>query len=87
MLLSLPSPTEELIEELNTLFKGFLWSGKSPKFRREILEAETKDGGLKLHNIKLFDTALKLGWLKQFIRSNSKWTIFPKDFELEGVFI
>ena len=60
MLLSLPSPTEELIEELNTLFKGFLWSGKSPKFRREILEAETKDGGLKLHNIKLFDTALKL---------------------------
>ena len=87
MLLSLPSPTEELIEELNTLFKGFLWSGKSPKFRREILEAETKDGGLKLHNIKLFDTALKLGWLKRFIRSNSKWTVFPKDFELEGVFI
>ena len=87
MLLSLPSPTEELIEELNTLFKGFLWSGKSPKFRREILEAETKDGGLKLHNIKLFDTALKLGWLKRFIRSNSKWTVFPKYFELEGVFI
>ena len=87
ILLSLPSPTEELFEELNTLFKGFLWSGKSPKYRREILEAETKDGGLKLHNIKLFDNALKLGWLKRYIRSNSKWTVFPNDFELEGVFI
>ena len=87
MLLSLPSPTEELFEELNTLFKGFLWSGKSPKYRHEILEAETKDGGLKLHNIKLFDNALKLGWLKRYIRSNSKWTVFPNDFELEGVFI
>ena len=87
MLLSLPSPSEELIEELNTLFKGFLWSGKSHKFRREILEAETKDGGPKLPIIKLFGIALKPGWLKRFIRSNSKWTVFPKDFELEGLFL
>ena len=60
--------------------------GNSPKYRREIIEAETK-GGLKLHNIKLFDTALKLSWLKTYLRSSSKWTTYPKDMELEGVFI
>ena len=87
MLLSLPSPSEDLVEELNALFKGFLWAGKPPKYRREILEAEIKDGGLKLHNIKLFDNALKLGWLKRYLRSNSKWTLFPKDFDIDGVFI
>ena len=41
---------------------------------------------MKLHNIKLFDNALKLGWLKRYIRSTSKRTTFPKHFELERVF-
>ena len=86
MLLSLPSPSKELLEELNNVFYDFLWAGKPPKFRKEILEAEIKDGGMKLHNLSIFDAALKLGWLKRFLKSNSKWTIFPKDFELGGVF-
>ena len=46
MLLSLPSPSTEIIKELEQLFADFLWSGKPPKFRREILEAETKLGGI-----------------------------------------
>ena len=71
---------------LTAFFYDFLWAGKPPKFRKEILEAEIKDGGMKLHNLSVFDAALKLGWLKRFLKSNSKWTIFPKDFELEGVF-
>ena len=83
MLLSLPNPSKELVDELNSIFSDFLWAGKPPKFRKEILESEIKDGGLKLHN---FDAALKLGWLKMFLKSNSKWTVFPKEFELEGVF-
>ena len=77
MLLSLPSPSTELIKELDQLFADFIWSGKPAKFRKEILEAEVRNGGLKLHNI---------GWLKRFLRSSSKWTVFPKEFELEGVF-
>ena len=87
MLLSLPSPKKELIDELNKTFSDFLWAGKPPKFRKEIMEAEIKDGGLKLHNIAIFDTALKLSWLKRFLKSNSKWTVFPREFELEGVFL
>ena len=86
ILLSLPSPNPELITELDNLFSDFLWSSKPPKFRKKIVEAEIFEGGLKFHNISTFDSALKLGWLKRFIKSSSKWTVFPKELELEGVF-
>ena len=56
--------------------------GKPPKFRKEILEADTKFGGMKLHNLELFDSSIKIGWLKRYIRSNSKWCVIPDDFEL-----
>ena len=46
MLLSLPSPKKELIDELNKTFSDFLWAAKPPQFRKEIMEAEIKDGGL-----------------------------------------
>ena len=72
MLLSLPSPSSALLKELDQLFADFIWSGKPAKFRKEILEAGVKNGGLKLHNISKFDSALKLGWLKRYFRSSSK---------------
>ena len=86
VLLSLASPYDDSISELDALFGDFLWANKPPKLRREILEAQIRDGGLKLHNIKLFDTALKLGWLKRFIKCSSKWTVFPNAMALGGVF-
>ena len=38
-----------------------------------------KEGGLKLHNIFLFDKTLKLSWLRRYIKSSSKWTVIPND--------
>ena len=86
MLLSLPSPSSTCINDLNNTFSKFLWSGKPPKWRKEILEGEICYGGLKLHNISLFDKSLKLSWLRRYIGSNSKWTIFPDYFDLWEVF-
>ena len=37
--------------------------------------------------MNVIDNSLTLGWLKRYLRSNSKWTIFPKDFEIDGVCI
>ena len=48
--------------------------------------ADTKFGGMKLHNLELFDSSLKVGWLKRYIRSNSKWCGIPDDFELYNIF-
>ena len=60
ILLSLPGPNDTFINDLNGLLAEFPWPDKSPKFSREISVAEIKDGGLKLHNIKALDTAVKL---------------------------
>ena len=87
MLLSLPSPSSECLNTINNAFTKFLWCGKPAKWRKEILEGEIQHGGLKLHNLQLFEKSLKLSWLKRYICSNSKWTTFPNDFDLWEVFI
>ena len=43
------------------------------------------DGGLRLHNLEEFDLALKLGWAKRFLKSESKWTIFPAFWDLYDI--
>ena len=86
MLLSLPSPSVTCIKELNETFSKFFWCGKPPKWRKEILEGEYHEGGLKLHNIFLFAKTLKLSWLRRYIKSSGKWTVIPNDFELFDIF-
>ena len=76
ILLSLPSPNPETFKTLENIFLSFIWNDKPAKFSKTILEAEVNDGGLKMHNLFLFDKALKLGWLKRFLSSNGKWKIF-----------
>ena len=58
ILLSLPSPSSDIFGILETLFLNFIWDNTPAKFNKIILEAEVKDGGLKLHNLSLFDQAL-----------------------------
>ena len=73
ILLSLPSPENALFKEIENIFLTFVWCGKPAKFSRRILEAEIGDGGMKLHNIVLFDKSLKLGWLRRYLKRNGKW--------------
>ena len=86
ILLSLPTPSESSFAQLDSLFFTFIWGNKPPKFRREIVEANIIEGGLKLHNLKKFDAALKIGWLKRYISTKSKWTITPYVNEFDGLF-
>ena len=86
VLLSLPSPSVICMKELYNTFSSFLWSGKPPKWRKEILESEIHHGGLKLHNISLFDQTLKLSWLRRYLSSRGKWTIIPFNIELSDAF-
>ena len=77
MLLSLPSPSLSCFNYLNNAFAKFLWCGNSPKWRKEILEGEIHHGGLKLHNLPLFDKSLKLSRLKRYLGSNISGLSFP----------
>ena len=77
ILLSRPSPPQQAITQLEVLVASFLLGNKPSKFRKEIVEDNTDDGGLKLHNSKYFDAALKIGWLKRYLKTDSKWKCLP----------
>ena len=76
ILLSLPSPKAQTITRIEQILLSFIWNDKPAKFSKSILEAEVIDGCLKLHDLSTFDKALKLGWLKRYFNSQSKWKVF-----------
>ena len=86
ILLSLPSPSLEILKQIDAIFLKFIWSNKPAKFSRSILEAEIKKGGLKLHNLETFDQSLKLGWLKRYLKSDGKWKAYADLVEFEDIF-
>ena len=76
ILLSLPSPTIELMNKLEKLFQNFLWGKKTQKFRKEIMETLPVLGGLKLTNLRIFFISLKLSWIKGLSNLGLGWTEF-----------
>ena len=83
ILLSLPSPSQEFIDEYENILKDFLWGGKPPKYRRAILEYPYNLGGLQLHNLKRFSLSLKTTWLRRLVVSDSGWTTFALAHEID----
>ena len=86
ILLSLPTPSQNMFSRLESIFSNFIWNSKPPKFRRDIVEALNIEGGLQLHNLNISDAALKIGWLKRYLRTDSKWKIILMEAEFSGLF-
>ena len=53
------------IREINNIFFNFLWGGKGDQIKRDIMMSDYANGGLKMIDIKLFNKALKAGWIKK----------------------
>ena len=87
ILLSLPTPSDNTITTLENLFKNFIWRNKPPKFRLDILESTYREGGLKMTNIKTFDTALKISWLKRLKNEDDGWEEFPRIFNIHKIIL
>ena len=85
VLLSLPTPSTETFKNLENMFKTFLWNNKNPKFRKEILETLPNLGGLKLTNLKIFDSALKISWIRRLTMQSGEWAVFPIQYGIEGM--
>ena len=61
-----PLPTKhKVIGEINNIFFNFLWDGKGDKIKRDIMISDYENGGLKMIDIKVFNRALKSGWIKK----------------------
>ena len=87
ILLSLPSPKTGTFKKFEQVFESFIWKGKPPKIRGEILEATHQMGGLKMTNLKLFDQSLKASWLKRLKDESDGWEELPRKYRIENILI
>lgn len=73
LLIALPTPSTNIINEINNLFYNFLWDGKPDKMRRSLAKQNILEGGIGMIDVSLFDKALKLTWLRRFFKHQSRW--------------
>ena len=78
-----PLPTNHnAIKEINNIFFHFLWDGKGDKVKRDIIISDYENGGLRMIDVKIFNQALKSGWIKKYLdrENHGKWKLL---FDLE----
>ena len=63
---SIPTPSS-ILDQINSIFYNFLWSGKPDKVNRTTVCMNYTRGGLKMMNVYMFEKQLKLKWLKYII--------------------
>ena len=75
LLLALPDPPTNILNEINALFFKFLWTGKQDRIKRKVVMKDYINGGLKMLNIQSFVMALKISWVRRIMKvnENTKW--------------
>ena len=72
LLISLPSPSSEIIKEIDKMLFTFLWDGKPDKMRRSLAKQKLINGGIGMTDLALFDRALKLTWIRRLFKEELK---------------
>ena len=65
-MLVLPEIPTRIVNQFNTMISKFIWNGRVPKIVLSTLQLNREDGGLKLVNLALKDSSLKVNWIKWF---------------------
>ena len=71
-------PGKFVIDQLNTLYKNFIWNNKQPKIKHSTLIADYCEGGYKDVDIENKIAASKIKWVTKLLDSNfHPWKIIP----------
>ena len=74
-----PLPThQKSLEEVNRILFNFLWDGRGDRIKRSAMINDYDKGGLKMIDIKTFNSSLKAIWVKKYLDSanTGKWKLF-----------
>ena len=74
ILQALPTPSKQIIKEVENILYKFLWSNKPDSIKRAVVKQQLKDGGLNMPDIKRFDASLKITWIRKLLLQNAKWS-------------
>ena len=69
----LPNPPDNIVNEIQCLIFEFIWDKKRDRISRKFSCKSISDGGLGIPLVKDYIMALKLSWLRKFIRTNHNW--------------
>ena len=62
-----------IIDPIEKIFKDFLWDGTTVKISNKQLEKDISEEALKLINVKKFNEALKISWIKRLLYGSGIW--------------
>ena len=65
----LPLISKNTLECINRMVNKFIWNGKCPKIKLNILQLSKQEGGLGLANFQARDMALKANWVIRVINN------------------
>ena len=74
LLIALPNPSQNIINELNSMFFKFVWNGGVDKIKRDVAIKNYKNGGLKMIKVETFIDALKISWIRRLVQNDTKGT-------------
>ena len=57
---------------LQNMFYKFLWNGNNDKVKRSILTQGYNYGGIKMDNLNLFASSMKITWLRRLLSMSKK---------------
>ena len=63
----LPNPLDKIINEIQSIFYSFRWSGKPDKIKRKVIIGQYEEGGLKMPHIEYFSHGLKMVWINKIL--------------------
>jgi len=69
----LPSPNKTYLDNLEGMFRKFIWNNGKGRISYEQLCGSTEAGGLKLTNIRILIKALRISWIKRLIQGEGDW--------------
>ena len=76
---SVMNTPKDLSKEVNKITFDFIWNYNPAKIKKTTLIEQKKTGGLDMKDFSLFDTALKLNWVKRLCsNSDAPWQYIPK---------
>ena len=73
LIISLPNPSAFTISKLNKIFFEFIWKSSTDRIKREVLIQDFEQGGLRMIHLEKYVYALKLGWVRRLVKSESKY--------------
>ena len=67
----LPKPPHKVLDQIETMFRRFIWQSSRSRILVTELQKDTSEGGLRLTNLGFLNKAIKLSWIKRMLCENN----------------